>query len=73
MEIHRYGVDLSKKGPKGAKNAKKEGEEEVKRSRHVIAKQKYLESKQKLDPGAAGLNIENSHRKFVREAPAGGQ
>jgi len=50
--LKKYGVDLSKKG-KGAKkdSGKKEGEEEVKKSRHVLAKQKYLESKQKLDPG----------------------
>merc|ERR1712226_1190942 len=50
--LKKYGVDLSKK----IKGGKKEGkdvkeEEETKRSPHVIAKQKYRESKQKLDPG----------------------
>ncbi|CAK0830194.1 unnamed protein product [Prorocentrum cordatum] len=47
--LKKYGVDLGKK-VKGAP-VKKEGEEEVKRSHHVMAKQKYLASKQKLDPG----------------------
>merc|ERR1712113_1198581 len=50
--LKKYGVDLGKK-IKGVP-VKKEGEkaaEEVKRSHHVMAKQKYLASKQKLDPG----------------------
>merc|ERR1712012_1397727 len=40
--LRRYGVDMDKKE-----------EEEVKRSHHVIAKQKAREAKQKLDPAIA--------------------
>merc|ERR1711941_214804 len=52
--LRRYGVDLGKKkkagqAAKGAEKDKKE-EDEVKRSHHVIAKQKAREAKQKLDP-----------------------
>merc|ERR1711971_180810 len=47
----KYGVDLGKKGKKGKADAKvAEDEEPEKRSRHVVAKQKYRDSKQKLDP-----------------------
>merc|ERR1711915_432057 len=40
--LKKYGVDLGKKA--------KEGEEPEKKSRHVVFKLKYRESKQKLDP-----------------------
>ncbi len=45
--LKKYGVDLSKK-KKGGKDAAEEAVE--KKSRHVTFKQKYRESKQKLDP-----------------------
>merc|ERR1712151_906839 len=51
--LKKYGVDLGKKGKKGKADAKaKDAEDEKteKRSRHVVAKQKYRDSKQKLDP-----------------------
>mmetsp|Transcript_50126 Transcript_50126/g.160379 ORF Transcript_50126/g.160379 Transcript_50126/m.160379 type:complete len:216 (+) Transcript_50126:107-754(+) len=55
--LKKYGVDLGKKKkgkeekkPDEKGEQKKEGEAEEKKSRHVIAKQKYRESKQKLDP-----------------------
>merc|ERR1712037_278404 len=51
--LKKYGVDLGKKGKKGKADAKaKEADDEKaeKRSRHVVAKQKYRDSKQKLDP-----------------------
>merc|ERR1712066_668639 len=51
--LKKYGVDLGKKGKKGkadAKVAEDEKEKAEKRSRHVVAKQKYRDSKQKLDP-----------------------
>merc|ERR1719433_1110978 len=50
--LRRYGVDLGKKKAKSgqAKGAEEKKEEEVKRSHHVIAKQKAREAKQKLDP-----------------------
>uniref|UniRef100_A0A7S2JIF3 40S ribosomal protein S8 n=1 Tax=Zooxanthella nutricula TaxID=1333877 RepID=A0A7S2JIF3_9DINO len=51
--LKKYGVDLGKKG-KAAKGKDtkdtKEGEEPEKKSRHVVFKLKYRESKQKLDP-----------------------
>uniref|UniRef100_A0A7S2NMW8 40S ribosomal protein S8 n=1 Tax=Zooxanthella nutricula TaxID=1333877 RepID=A0A7S2NMW8_9DINO len=51
--MKKYGVDLGKKG-KAAKGKDtketKEGEEPEKKSRHVVFKLKYRESKQKLDP-----------------------
>jgi len=51
--LKKYGVDLGKKGKiakgKDTKEAK-EGEEPEKKSRHVVFKLKYRESKQKLDP-----------------------
>merc|ERR1712066_139245 len=49
--LKRYGVDLGKKKMKKdqKKDDKAEDERVEKRSRHVIAKQKYRESKQKLD------------------------
>merc|ERR1711924_293510 len=43
--LKKYGVSLGKK--KGAEAAK---DDEVKKSNHVICKQKYRASKQKLDP-----------------------
>merc|ERR1712151_756703 len=49
----KYGVDLGKraKEKKGKIEKGKDADEAAeKRSRHVIAKQKYRESKQKLDP-----------------------
>eukprot|EP00439_Symbiodinium_sp_Y106_P023784 s2500_g2.t3 len=45
----KYGVDLGKKKKGGDKAEKKEEKEEVKLSRHVIAKQKARASKTKLD------------------------
>merc|ERR1711948_142587 len=50
--LKKYGVELGKKGKKGKPEKGKEGDDErtEKRSRHVIAKQKYRDSKQKLDP-----------------------
>merc|ERR1712039_1101848 len=51
--LKKYGVDLGKKGKKGKADSKaKDADEEKaeKRSRHVVAKQKYRDSKQKLDP-----------------------
>merc|ERR1712050_174194 len=42
--LKKYGVDLGKKA------AAKRGKKEETKSRHVIAKLKYRESKQKLDP-----------------------
>jgi len=47
--LRKYGVTLGvKKGAKASDKAKDEAE--VKRSNHVICKQKFLASKQKLDP-----------------------
>mmetsp|Transcript_38531 Transcript_38531/g.84408 ORF Transcript_38531/g.84408 Transcript_38531/m.84408 type:complete len:207 (-) Transcript_38531:113-733(-) len=46
--LKKYGVDLGKKKGKAAKDEPAEVE---KKSRHVIFKQKYRESKQKLEPG----------------------
>merc|ERR1719188_2974403 len=53
--LRRYGVELGKKGKTAKGKEGKEGEEgkeaeEEKKSRHVIFKLKYRESKQKLDP-----------------------
>merc|ERR1712110_706900 len=51
--LKKYGVDLGKraKAKKGqADKSKDKDEAEEKKSRHVIAKQKYRDSKQKLDP-----------------------
>merc|ERR1712151_814038 len=50
--LKKYGVDIGKKVMKKKKEggAKEEEEKTAHRSRHVIAKQKYRESKQKLDP-----------------------
>jgi len=51
--LKKYGVDLGKKAAakKGKKEETKEDEEKAeKKSRHVLAKLKYRESKQKLDP-----------------------
>merc|ERR1711948_235689 len=51
--LKKYGVDLGKKGKKGKAKADKEKPKDAdddkteKRSRHVIAKQKYRDSKQK--------------------------
>lgn len=47
--LKRYGVDLGKKA-KGAKKPEDDAAKAEKRSRHVLAKQKYRLSKQKLDP-----------------------
>merc|ERR1712066_1135751 len=47
--LKKYGVELGKK--KGSKKA--DEEEEVKRSGHVIAKQKAREARQKLDASLA--------------------
>eukprot|EP00420_Gonyaulax_spinifera_P007131 CAMPEP_0197942556 /NCGR_PEP_ID=MMETSP1439-20131203/124472_1 /TAXON_ID=66791 /ORGANISM="Gonyaulax spinifera, Strain CCMP409" /LENGTH=208 /DNA_ID=CAMNT_0043565813 /DNA_START=23 /DNA_END=649 /DNA_ORIENTATION=+ len=47
--LKKYGVDLGRK-KKGAQPKEKKDEEEVKRSAHVICKQKAREAKQKLDP-----------------------
>merc|ERR1712203_581901 len=50
----KYGVDLGKKAreKKSDKDKGKDADDDKaeKRSRHVIAKQKYRDSKQKLDP-----------------------
>merc|ERR1712194_308333 len=52
--LKKYGVDLGKKSKekKGKADKGKDADEEKaeKRSRHVVAKQKYRDSKQKLDP-----------------------
>merc|ERR1719188_2100740 len=51
--LKRYGVELGKKKIKGkevAKDEKKEAEEPVKKSRHVLAKIAARAAKQKLDP-----------------------
>merc|ERR1711870_78490 len=51
--LKKYGVDLGKKAAaKKGKNveAKEEDEKADKKSRHVVAKLKYREAKQKLDP-----------------------
>merc|ERR1712190_153499 len=49
--LKKYGVDLGKKGKKGKADKDKAEDDKVeKRSRHVVAKQKYRDSKQKLDP-----------------------
>merc|ERR1712190_298125 len=50
--LKKYGVDLGKKGKKGKADKGKDVDDEKaeKRSRHVVAKQKYHDSKQKLDP-----------------------
>merc|ERR1712194_339536 len=51
--LKRYGVELGKKKIKGkevAKDEKKEPEEVVKKSRHVLAKIAARAAKQKLDP-----------------------
>merc|ERR1719454_2556402 len=58
--LKKYGVDLGKKGKVAKGKDTKEGEEAEKksRSRHVIAKQKYRDSKQKLDP-AVGEQFQN--------------
>jgi small subunit ribosomal protein S8e len=51
--LKKYGVDLGKKAAakKGKKDEAKEDDEKAeKKSRHVIAKLKYRETKQKLDP-----------------------
>merc|ERR1712113_596951 len=52
--LKKYGVDLGKKAreKKGKSDKGKEAEDDKseKRSRHVVAKQKYRDSKQKLDP-----------------------
>merc|ERR1712217_665894 len=45
--LKKYGVTL---GLKKGKAKPDEDKDEVKRSNHVICKQKYRESKQKLDP-----------------------
>merc|ERR1712187_299083 len=48
--LKKYGVDLGKK-TKGTKGKAEDADEKAeKRSRHVVAKQKYRNSKQKLDP-----------------------
>merc|ERR1712226_1194047 len=47
--LKKYGVDLGRK-KKGKESGKEEAAEAEKRSRHVISKQKYRDSKQKLDP-----------------------
>merc|ERR1712151_1293590 len=47
--LKRYGMDLGKKA-KGGKKSEESDEKAEKRSRHVVAKQKYQLSKQKLDP-----------------------
>merc|ERR1711933_148427 len=47
--LKRYGMDLGKK-TKGGKKADESDEKAEKRSRHVVARQKYRLSKQKLDP-----------------------
>merc|ERR1712048_583661 len=47
--LKKYGVDLGKKA-KGGKKADDTDEKAEKRSRHVIARQKYRLSKQKLEP-----------------------
>merc|ERR1712186_168798 len=46
--LKKYGVDLGKKSKD--KKGKVDNDKTEKRSRHVIAKQKYRDSKQKLDP-----------------------
>merc|ERR1712061_886851 len=58
--LKKYGVDLGKKdkAKKGAADKAKDDEKAEKRSRHVIAKQKYQDSKQKLDP-AVGEQFQN--------------
>merc|ERR1712061_765053 len=51
--LKKYGVDLGKRAKdKKGKPDKKDADDDKseKRSRHVIAKQKYRDSKQKLDP-----------------------
>merc|ERR1712084_170446 len=52
--LKKYGVDLGKKTKDKAGKADKtkggDDEKAEKRSRHVVAKQKYRDSKQKLDP-----------------------
>merc|ERR1712060_279361 len=52
--LKKYGVDLGKraKDKKGKSDKAKDADDDKgeKRSRHVIAKQKYRDSKQKLDP-----------------------
>lgn len=51
--LKKYGVDLGKKTKDKKKTEAEETGKEEKRSRHVLAKQKYRESKQKLDPAVA--------------------
>merc|ERR1712203_213085 len=51
--LKKYGVELGKKSKKGTqdKQVEKPSDEKAeKKSRHVIAKLKYRDSKQKLDP-----------------------
>jgi small subunit ribosomal protein S8e len=49
--LKKYGVELGKKKLKQAKDTKEgEADKAEKKSRHVIAKLKYRDSKQKLDP-----------------------
>merc|ERR1712194_77197 len=52
--LKKYGVDLGKKtkGKTGKADKAEDADDEKseKRSRHVVAKQKYRDSKQKLDP-----------------------
>merc|ERR1711920_652518 len=53
--LKKYGVDLGKKskdkkGKADKEKAKDDDDKGEKRSRHVVAKQKYRDSKQKLDP-----------------------
>merc|ERR1711862_831624 len=68
--LKKYGVDLGKKAAakKGKKEETKEDEEKAeKKSRHVLAKLKYRESKQKLDPAvrssswAAAFSLVSPH------------
>jgi len=48
--LRKYGVVLGIKKGQKASDTKAKDEVEVKRSNHVICKQKYANSKQKLDP-----------------------
>merc|ERR1712195_223786 len=49
--LRKYGVTLGiKKGAKKSEDTKAKDEAEVKRSNHVICKQKFNNSRQKLDP-----------------------
>merc|ERR1719272_2403402 len=50
--MKRYGVELGKKkaSSKNAKDDKKKGKEDVKKSGHVLAKCKHREERNKIDP-----------------------